>query len=539
MDGSLAGDLLEMTTISATDPAPGEPAGGSDQTGAPTSDEQPRVEVQAARSRRLGIGLIVICAGIGLVIRILAVTSWYPNCPPRMVFGERVSENCLRNTNWGDAFYFTTQGKLLAEGHGFVSPTYWLMHRTTNPAIPEYLPGAGHPPLYTIMLAGLYKAGMDTPGDQRIVFPFVGTVGVVLIAAAAWLVAGRRGPVVGPIAAFIAATYPMLWINDFRYLSESIYIPILALLVISLYRFAQSPSFGSGVFAGAMFGLASLTRGEGVSILVFTLPFILWGMKDRPWKKRLMLGGTIVGVMALVMAPWIIYNLNRFDKPVLVTSGTGMVLLYGSCDQTFYGDALGYYSFKCGDALKPHNERLAPLGEAHADVTARELALDYVREHAGRFPVVALARIGRMWDLYAPFQNVELNDHVEGRGYYPSLIGLWYFWLLLPPAIYGAIVLRRRGTPLSPLLGLAVAVTLTAALTFGVTRYRVPAEVSLVILAAVGLDAAISRWRARAGLSASSELADATEPTDAARSSPAGPAATEVGVTRTVTGPGL
>jgi hypothetical protein len=144
-----------------------------------------------------------------------------------------------------------------------------------------------------------------------------------------------------------------------------------------------------------------------------------------------------------------------------------------------------------------------------------------------------------MWDLYAPFQNVELNDHVEGRGYYPSLIGLWYFWLLLPPAIYGAIVLRRRGTPLSPLLGLAVAVTLTAALTFGVTRYRVPAEVSLVILAAVGLDAAISRWRARAGLSASSELADATEPTDAARSSPAGPAATEVGVTRTVTGPGL
>lgn len=502
-----------MTTVSAVDAAPEEPAGRNDRTGAPARDEQRQAEV-TARTRRLGMALIVVCAGIGLAIRILAVTSWYPSCPPPKVFGEKPPEDCFQNFNWGDAFYFTTQGKLLAEGHGFVNAPSWFLHNTKNPAIPEYLPGAGHPPLYTIVLAGLYKAGIDTPGDQRIVFPFVGALGVLLIGAAAWQVAGRRGPVVGPIAAFIAATYPMLWINDFRYLSESIYIPIVALLVMSLYRFARSPGFGNAVFAGAMFGLAGLTRGEGFFILGFTLPFLLWGMKDRPWKTRLMLGGTVAGVMVSLMAPWIIYNLNRFEEPVLVTSGTGMVLLHGSCDQAFYGDAVGYYSFECANSLKPYNDRLLIYYEEHADAVARELALDYLQEHAGRYPVVALARIGRMWDLYAPFQNVDYNDQLEGRGYYPSLIGLWYYWLLLPPAIYGAIVLRRRGTALSPLLGLAAAVTLTAALSFGVTRYRVPAEVSLVILAAVGLDAAISRWRVGGQRSAVGDPAESVEPTD-------------------------
>ncbi len=448
-------------------------------------------------SGRLGAALVVVFAGVGLVIRILAVTSWYPSCPVPKVFGEKPPEGCFQNYNWGDAFYFTTQGKLLADGHGFVNAPSWFLHRTKNPAIPEDLPGAGHPPLYTVFLAGLYKAGIDNPGDQRLVFPFVGAIGVVLIGAAAWKVAGRRGPVVGPVAAAIAATYPMLWINDFRYLSESIYIPIVALLVMALYRFARAPGFANAALVGVTLALAVLTRGEGFFILAFTVPPLLWGMRDRPWKHRLALGGTAAGVMVALMAPWIVYNLTRFEEPVIVTSGTGMVLLHGSCDEACYGDAVGYYSFTCADALKPYENQMLIFYEEHADVVARQLAVDYLTEHAARYPVVALARVGRMWDLYAPFQNVAFNDRLEGRGYYPSLIGLWYFWVLLAPAAYGAVVLRRRGIAISPLLGLAVAVTLTAAASFGVTRYRVPAEVSLVILAAVGFDAGVTRLRAR------------------------------------------
>ena len=42
-------------------------------------------------------------------------------------------------------------------------------------------------------------------------------------------------------------------------------------------------------------------------------------------------------------------------------------------------------------------------------------------------------------------------------------------------------------------------ITVTAALAFGTTRYRVPADVALVVAAGVGVAALLSRWRAPSG----------------------------------------
>jgi hypothetical protein len=46
-------------------------------------------------------------------------------------------------------------------------------------------------------------------------------------------------------------------------------------------------------------------------------------------------------------------------------------------------------------------------------------------------------------------------------------------------------------------VAVAVMTTLTAAVSFGITRYRVGADVALVVLAAVTLDAVVARRRAR------------------------------------------
>lgn len=460
-------------------------------------------------------------AALGLLIRWLAVTVWFPTCPQPTFFGEVVNtEGCVQ-TGWGDAFYFTTQGKLLADGHGFVNPTTWLLG-ATDPTIPQYLPGAGHPPMYSAFLGFLYKIGIDEPAAQRYVFPFIGALGVVLIGMAAWKIAGRRGKVVGMIAAGIAGTYPMLWINDFRYLSESIYIPMIAVLVMCLYRFWRAPSFGNAALVGAVLGVAGLTRGEGFFILACTVPPLLWGMRDRTWAWRIKSALVTGGVMAAVLAPWILYNVTRFDPPMLITSGTGVVLLHGSCDEAFYGPRIGYYAFECAEALPTREVDPYIHFEEEQDLVSREISRAYIMDNLSQVPIVALARVGRMWDLYppAPLEGVELNDTLEQRGYWPSLTGLLYYWALLPFAVYGAVVLRRRKVPISPLLGIALAVTITAAASFGVTRYRVPVEVPLVMFAAVGIDAAIGRLRRRGasddGEPTSSEDADEA-PTLAAR----------------------
>jgi len=79
-----------------------------------------------------------------------------------------------------------------------------------------------------------------------------------------------------------------------------------------------------------------------------------------------------------------------------------------------------------------------------------------------------------------------------------SWIALAMYAALLPLAAAGVVVLRRRRAPLTPLLAMPVLVTATGMLFWGNPRFRRPAEVALVVLAAVAIEA-ISRSRSAAG----------------------------------------
>jgi hypothetical protein len=69
------------------------------------------------------------------------------------------------------------------------------------------------------------------------------------------------------------------------------------------------------------------------------------------------------------------------------------------------------------------------------------------------------------------------------------------FFALVPLAIGGALRLRRRRVGVWILLMPFVAVTITALATYGNVRFRESAEVSLVVLAAVQLNALLQLWR--------------------------------------------
>jgi hypothetical protein len=75
------------------------------------------------------------------------------------------------------------------------------------------------------------------------------------------------------------------------------------------------------------------------------------------------------------------------------------------------------------------------------------------------------------------------------------------FWPLAASAFWGVVWMRRRSIPLLPLVAPVVIATLIAAAFYGLTRFRVPAEISLVVLGGVGANALWERVRAlrRAG----------------------------------------
>ena len=395
---------------------------------------------------------------------------------------------------WGDSAYGYLQARLLARGHGFVDGATWFISGGDT-----YRQSAGDPPLYALFLGGLSKVGLTSGTALRLASAAAGVAGVVLIGLLARRVAGPRA---GVVAAGLAAIYPMLWINDGMLLSESLFVPLVALALLASYRFWDEPTAWSAVLLGGAVGLAALTRAEAALLVVVPVVPLAWGLRRLPVVRRAGLAVAAGAVALAVMAPWFAYNLSRFDEPVLMTSQTGAVLSAASCDSTFYGDRLGYWD----DCMSWYvaTGRVAgwpdaALDESARDAVPREAAIEYTLDNLGRLPVVVAARVGRMWDVYRPDESVEFNAVIEGRGLWPSRAGLAMYAVLVPLAVGGAVGLWRRRTPISPLLAMPAIVTVTAAATFGITRYRAPADAALVVLAAVGIELLVRRrWPAPA-----------------------------------------
>ncbi len=68
-------------------------------------------------------------------------------------------------------------------------------------------------------------------------------------------------------------------------------------------------------------------------------------------------------------------------------------------------------------------------------------------------------------------------------------VGFVAYWALPPFAGAGAAIARRRKITVYPLLMLPLMVVLTVTFTIGSVRYRAPAEIALVVLVAVGINA--------------------------------------------------
>jgi hypothetical protein len=193
-------------------------------------------------------------------------------------------------------------------------------------------------------------------------------------------------------------------------------------------------------------------------------------------------------VALVVVGPWVGRNLATFHDTTLLSTGEGPVLAGANCPATYSGPGLGSWSLICSIPVSHTNDQ-----SVHS---ARQAAagLRYARHHLGRLPVVVLARVGRLWDFYEPFQMVHVDVN-EGRPVPASLAGLYSYYLLFAAGLVGVVALRRRRIRVWPLLSLAGVVTVVAATSYGMVRFRAEFEVALVVLAAAGLEAVWLRLR--------------------------------------------
>ena len=267
--------------------------------------------------------------------------------------------------------------------------------------------------------------------------------------------------------------------------------PALATAVFS--STASYPiSIAAAAWLGAAIGLTVLARAELAMYLPLVVVPVVWFRTDLEARARL---GRIavVGLAALVMlAPWSLYNAARFERPVLVSTNDGLTLIGSNCDSVFSGPLVGLWNGFCADDVPADGD------QSEVSAAYRSAALSYVGDHLDRLPTVVAARVGRVWGVYKPTQMATYSVG-EGRERTLSLIGGWVYYPLTLAAVAGAVLLWRERRPVWPLLAPFAMVTVTAMLLYGLTRFRVPAEVAIVVLAAVLVDRVLPATRAPSG----------------------------------------
>jgi hypothetical protein len=285
-----------------------------------------------------------------------------------------------------------------------------------------------------------------------------------------------------------------VWVNDGLVMSET--LTGVAVVGAGLLAFAlwDHPGLGWALALGACCGVVAMGRAELI-LFVPLLGLVVALTTRTDWGQRAGLAGVVLLAAALVIAPWVGFNLHRFHDATFVSTNDGIALAGSNCANVYYGKGIGLTAITgphaCIDYPPP------PGDQSQVAKVYRTRAFHYMREHWRRVPLVVAARIGRTWSLYRPLDMVNFNKG-EGRESWVTRLGLLVYYPTLLLAIAGAIAMwrRRARRALWVLLVPAIALTAGVAATYGQTRFRSAAEPSLAILAAVGV-LTLFPWLAR------------------------------------------
>lgn len=410
----------------------------------------------------------------------------------------------------GDPYYYHHGANLLADGEGYVHPYQFLLFG-------RRLPGADHPPGFMTTLAGFSWLGLRSFFQHQVLACVMGTSGVLAMGLAGRRIAGER---VGLIVAALAALSPNLFYFDAMVVSETAMVATTAAILGVSYRWWDRFTWGNALAFGLVIGVGALVRSEALLLgPMIAVPLVWWkrrasrptgapdaevaptGRTGADWRRplaQLVLAGVSAGV---VIAPWVAYNMSRFEEPVTLSAQFDQTLGTANCEEVYHGDRVGYWSLACIQAT----EHLVPEGDASAQGKGfRRIAFEYAGDHADRVPYVVAARVGRTFGLYQPQEQMLLDAQVESKEPVLGEIGLALWYGIAICGALGLVGLRRAGRPIFPIVAVLASVVIIVAVIYGNTRFRLPAELALMFPAAVTLDAGLAGarrrwdgWRAR------------------------------------------
>jgi 4-amino-4-deoxy-L-arabinose transferase-like glycosyltransferase len=398
------------------------------------------------RAGRWGWWLLAIIL-LALALRAYAVAR-YPALPPVT-----------------DAAHYHQLATDLAEGRGFVY---------TDTGVPTAFRPIGYP----AFVAGVYAIFGPDPRAAYWFHVALGGVTVLLIVLLTRMLFGPREAL---WAGLIAAVYPgFIWLTRVL-LSENLALPLLLAALcaaVALLRAGRGRLRWAAAL-GVLLGLGVLVRSNNSLIVVLLLLGLLLSFwKSRAGGRAYASLGVVVLAVLFVLLPWEVRNYRVFGRVVPLTTNDG-ITLYGAYWPPLAGAKRIY-----GNVPGLEDPAIVAASQAgdEAEVSAylRRLTLRRLRENPRYYFRLLPEKLFYMvvpvdWETFPRPDGSQRSLNV---GYalacLLALFGLWALW-------------RRRVPHLWLLWPLPASVLVQTLVFYGGPRYRLPAELTIIPLAAVGV----------------------------------------------------
>lgn len=383
------------------------------------------------------------------------------------------------HTLQGDEISYDIEGRLAADGKWFYTDRpFGIVHE-----------GMWKAPGYPALIGVVYSVLGTNVTRLLLVQTLIGPVSIFLL----WLLARRLfDRRLALVAAGVASFYPHLWQWEVRMYPDGLALPFALLVMILVLERPPTPRRAAVV--GVVMAAGMLVR--PTQFFLFALVAVAFWIGSGA-RRALLLTGLSVLVAATLIAPWTIRNYVVADDFIPISMQDAAA--YGTFNDDAKNDERLPWAWRPTttrdrDLLDP--SRPIPDGEWRSLI--QERAYDYMKENPESVPQAFFWNgLVRTWDVWRP-SNALLSVRFEGATYWIAAVGLGMWWVVLAAGLVALWRLRARRSLVLPLLAAALAASVVFT-PVASTRYRLPMEAALLLLALTVLLPLYDRARERFG----------------------------------------